>query len=115
MYQGRTFCQNCGLGEVNPLSRDILDATMGTVYGKKEIREAASFLRTVSLQWFPEQPNLKDEIFLRGGRFVTSWISEFYFSKNFSDLFLDLPLDLILNTSLELKLEHIFFPCSSGP
>src|ERR1041385_8155977 len=46
---------------------------------------------------------------------VTSWILELSFSKNFSDLFLDLRLDLILITSLDLKLEHISFQCSSGP
>ena len=63
--QGRTVCQSYGSVEVNPLSRDILDATMGTVCGKKEIREAASFRRTVSLRRFSEQPNLEDEIFLR--------------------------------------------------
>src|SRR3954471_19495309 len=88
---------------------------MGTVCGKKEIREAASCRRTVSLRWFPKQPNLEDEIFSKGGRFVTPWISELSFFENFSDLFLDLRLDLILITSLDLKFEHISFPCSSGP
>src|SRR3954470_20665914 len=46
---------------------------------------------------------------------VTPWISELSFFENFSDLFLDLRLDLLLITSLDLKLEHISFPCSSSP
>src|SRR3954469_20768316 len=87
---------------------------MGTVCGKKEIREAASCRRTVSLRWFPEQPNLEDEIFSKGGRFVTPCILELSFFENFSDLFLDLRLDLILITSLDLKLEHISFHAQVG-
>ena len=39
MYQGRTFCQSCGPGEVNPLSKDILDATVGTVCSEKKSEE----------------------------------------------------------------------------
>ena len=53
--------------------------------------------------------------FSKGGRFVTPWILELSFSKNFFDLFMDLLIGLILHNSLDLKLDHIFFPCSSGP
>jgi len=58
-------------------------ATMGTVCGKKEIREAASFRRTVSLRWFPEQPNLEDEIFLRGVGLWHPGFWNFLFPKTF--------------------------------
>src|SRR3954463_3150638 len=58
---------------------------------------------------------IKAEVEARYLNYVTPWISELSFSKNFSDLFLGLRLGLILITSLDLKLEHISFPCSSSP
>ena len=66
MHRGKTPIRNTELGEVNPLSQNMLDATTGTACSKKEIREAISVLKTVCFQWFPEQSNLEDEIFLRG-------------------------------------------------
>src|SRR3954471_1409672 len=79
---------------------------------KKEVREATSFRRTVSLQRFPEQPNLEDEIYSKGGRFVTPWFSQLF---RFFWFFSFLPLFWFLSTSLDFELEHISFPCSSAP
>src|SRR4051812_13236098 len=46
---------------------------------------------------------------------VTPRILQLFNFKNFSDLFQDLPFGLILRNSLDFKLEHFLFPCSSSP
>ena len=40
---------------------------------------------------------------------------QLFLSEIFSGLFQDLTVGLILSNSLDLKLEHILFPCSSVP
>ena len=82
MYQGRTFCQNCGPGEVNPLKN--IGCYRGNNMQHEEVREATSCRRAVSLRWFPEQPNLEDEIYSKGGRFVTPWFSQLFLFRGSS-------------------------------
>ena len=48
----------------------------------KETRVGNGFFKSEKL-FIPEQPNLEDEISLRGGRFVTPWILPFSFSDDF--------------------------------
>ena len=84
---------------------------MGTVCGKDEVLEAVGFQRTVSMRWFPEQPNLEDEIFSKGGRFVTPWFSQLFFFA----VFLVFAAGLVLEHLVGLELGHISFPCSSAP
>src|SRR3954469_25825367 len=60
----------------------------------------------VSLQWFLEQPNLEDEFFSKGGRFVTPWFSRLFIFGVFPGF---CPLVWILSTSLDLNLSIISF------
>src|ERR1043165_4075098 len=60
-----------------------------------------SFRRTVSWQWFPEQPNLEDEIYSKGGRFVTPWFSQPFLFRGFSRF---CPLVWFSSTSSDLNL-----------
>ena len=82
IHQERTLCQNGGPGEVNPLKN--IGCYRGNNMQHEEVREATSYRRAVSLRWFPEQPNLEDEIYFKGGRFVTPWFSQFFLFSQFS-------------------------------
>ena len=46
--------------------------------------EAEEFLRACSLEWFPKQPNLEDEIPSKWGMFVTAWFCPPFFFLIFS-------------------------------
>src|SRR4051812_27012764 len=72
---------------------------------EEKVREATSLRRTVSLRWFPEQPNLEDEIYSKGGRFVTPWFSPPFLFRGF----LVFVAGLVLEHLVGLELEHISF------
>src|ERR1044072_9264071 len=98
MYQGRIF-QRYGPGEVNTLNN--IGCYRGNNVQSEEAREATSCRRAVSLRWFPEQPNLEDEIYSKGGRFVTPRFSQlFSFPQFFSFLVAVLVLEHLVGLEL---------------
>src|ERR1041385_3076053 len=65
--------------------------------------EREEFLRSAYPYLFPEQPNLEDEIYFKGGRFVTPWfLTPFLFAILFGD-FLDLEF-ICLDLSAQMAL-----------
>ena len=73
----RTFRQNCGPGEVNPLSRDILGATMGR-YTVRRSPGSNKFLEDGKFAMVPSATKSRGRDFSKGGRFVTPWFSQLF-------------------------------------